>query len=151
MGPFEDWQIWFIAGISFITLETLIPGFVIAGVGIACLFAALGAYVGMGHGLQGLILFTGAGLFFLTIRPIVMKYLYASNSDTRTNTAALIGKIAIVTKPIVPHTTEGRVSVEGSSWIGISLDNTNIEQGEITEIVEVSGTTLTVKRKETVQ
>ncbi len=151
MGAFEDWQLWFIAGIAFITLETLIPGFVLAGVGIACLFSALAAYMGMGHGVQGLILFSAVGLFFLTIRPIAMKLLYSSGTDTKTNVAALIGKTAIVTKSIRPHTTEGRVSVEGSSWIGISRDNTSIEQGDITEIVEVSGTTLTVKRKETVQ
>lgn len=145
---FQNWQLWFIAGISLLSLEALIPGFILAGIGVSCLLSALVAYFGLGAGIQGLILFSGSALFFLTIRPFALKFLYPSTPETRTNAEALIGETAIVVEEINPNTLQGRVSIAGSSWIGISSDNTIINEDTLTEIVSVSGATLTVKRKE---
>jgi len=144
----QIWQIWFIAGISLLTLETLIPGFVLAGVGISCLISALASYFGLGPGIQGLILFSGSGLFFITIRPLALKFLYPSKPENQTNAAALIGKTAMVMEMIDPKMKLGRVSTGGSYWIGISSDNTIIEADTLVEIVAISGATLTVKRKD---
>jgi len=148
LDSFQNWELWSIAGISLITLEALVPGFVLAGIGISCLLSALASYLGMGTEVQGLILLSGSGLFFISIRPIALKFLYPSTPETKTNAAALLGKMAIVTERIDPDTQKGRVCAEGSYWIGVSADQTIINEKEITEIVSVTGATLTVKRKE---
>jgi len=143
----EDWQIWFIAGIVLVILEIFIPGFVIAGVGIACLVSALASYLGMGYGIQGLVLISVTMFFFMTIRPIFVKFVYASDRS-KTNVDALIGKTGRVITRIDPHTQRGRVLVDGEDWKGVPEESDTFEKNAQVEIVSVSGTKLIVKRKE---
>lgn len=143
----EDWQLWFIVGIGLVIFETFIPGFVLAGVGIACLVSALASYLGMGYGIQGLILIGVTVLFFATIRPIFVRLVYSSPGNTRTNVDALTGKSGLVMTRIDPVTKKGRVLVDGEDWKGVSEGPDALEQNERVEVVRVSGTKLIVKRK----
>lgn len=148
MDLVEDWQIWIIVGMALVILETFIPGFVIAGVGIACLFSGLAAYWGLGYGIQGLILIGVTMLFFVTIRPVFVKFMYTSPDRTKTNVDALIGKTGRVITRIDSHTRRGRVLVDGEDWKGVPEESDIFEENAQVEIVNVSGTKLIIKRKE---
>ncbi|MFQ5544309.1 MAG: NfeD family protein, partial [Nitrospiria bacterium] len=144
MGLMEDWQTWMTVGVVLIVFETFIPGFVIAGVGIACLVSALASYWGLGYGIQGLSLVGVTLLFFVTIRPVFVKFVYDSSGRTKTNTDALIGKTGRVTTRIDPHAGRGRVLVDGEDWRGVSEEPNIIEKNAAVEVVSVSGTKLIV-------
>lgn len=148
MGLMEDWQIWIILGMALVILEIFIPGFVIAGVGIACLVSGLASYWGLGYGIQGATLIGVTMLFFVTIRPLFVKFVYDSSGRTKTNVDALIGKTGRVTTRIDSRTGRGRVQVDGEDWKGVPEGSDPLEKNTQVEIVSVSGAKLIVKRKE---
>lgn len=68
-------------------------------------------------------------------------------SDTKTNVDAIIGKTGIV-KSRIGKDTSGLVKVGNEEWRAISEDSINIEEGEDITVVDVTGVTLIVKKKD---
>ena len=98
----ELWHLWIILGVIFLIIEIFTPGFIVATFGLGCFVAAIPAYLDA-HFLWQLLAFSVATvIFFLTVRPLYLKYLYPKDKQIPTNVDALVGQIGIVLEPISP-------------------------------------------------
>ena len=67
------WLIWLSVGIVLGILELFTPGFFLVGVGVSMAITAIPAALSMALWVQLLVLIISLVLFFLLIRPLVMK------------------------------------------------------------------------------
>lgn len=137
---------WIIAGIVLLIAEMFIPGFAVAALGIAGIAAGIVAIAGAGLNVQLIVFAVVSLIVFITVRPIVLRYMDRHDGQVRTNADALIGRIAIVSERIDPQTKTGRVNVHGDNWRAIPVDNAVSEPGQNVQVVRVEGTKLYVKR-----
>ena len=80
----------------------------------------------------------------ILIKPLVKRKMFTETIPT--NADALIGKIAVVTASISLN-YPGAVKIEGIEWTAICNDEDSYEIGDLVEIVEIKGNTMTIKRK----
>jgi membrane protein implicated in regulation of membrane protease activity len=137
--------IWVVLGIALLIAEVFIPGFAVAAFGLACIAAGICAFLDWGLNVQ-LMTFAAVTLFvFVTIRPLVLRYLDAHGGHFRTNVGALVGKVGVVSQCLDPASHTGRVVVEGDDWRAIPIDGSPLESGRQVEVVGVQGTRLFVR------
>ena len=136
------WLIWLSAGIILSILEVFTPGFFIVGIGVSLAIAALPAALGLPFWVQLLVCGAMILIFFLLVRPLVMKIPHSDSK--KTGTAALIGEEGIVVETIT-RIEGGRVKVGGEVWKAKS-DET-IEKDLLVVVTGVEGVTLNVRRK----
>ena len=136
------WLIWLSAGIILAILEVFTPGFFIVGIGVSLAIAALPAALGLPFWVQLLVCGAMILIFFLLVRPLVMKIPHSDSK--KTGTAALIGEEGIVVETIT-RIEGGRVKVGGEVWKAKS-DET-IEKELLVVVTGVEGVTLNVRRK----
>ncbi len=139
------WQIWIIVALALFIVEIFTPTFFAASIGIGCLFAGLGALVGLGTELQVLLFCVGGLLSFFLARPLMMKYAYNNSEDIKTNNHALIGKVGLVSSDIDQALNQGRVAIDGDDWKAVSHDGSPIAAGTRVEVLKVDSIVLTVK------
>jgi len=145
----EAWHWWLIAAIILIALEIFTSDFLFAGMGIACLGAAVAAGFNTGLPIQ-LGAFAGTAISALCfVRPTVLRHLHQSGEDFPSNVDGLTGQIGTVT--IAAGSTEqpGRVKIGGEEWRAISHQGDLLEEGTIVEVVSVDSATLRVCRRKT--
>lgn len=136
------WLIWLSAGIILAILEVFTPGFFIVGIGVSLAITALPAALGLPFCVQLLVCGAMILIFFLLVRPLVMKIPHSDSK--KTGTAALIGEEGIVVETIT-RIEGGRVKVGGEVWKAKS-DET-IEKDLLVVVTGVEGVTLNVRRK----
>lgn len=84
-------------------------------------------------------------MMMVIIRPIAKKYL--KTNIVSTNYDRVIGKHALVTKPIDAD-TKGEVKVLSTFWSASSIDNSPLSPGEYCEVLAVEGAHLVVGKIE---
>ena len=138
----EIWLIWIIAGVIFFIIELFTPMLFFLNLAFACLLAAIGAYFDIAFVWQMFIFVGMAVLLLIFLRPILMKNI--STSDTQTGIESkYIGQNA---KTIMPtNNLEGRIAIYGEEWIARS------ENGEIpadcdVKIIKNDGTIFYVEK-----
>ena len=136
------WLIWLSAGIILAILEVFTPGFFIVGIGVSLVITALPAAMGLPFWVQLLVCGVMILIFFLLVRPLVMKIPHSDSK--KTGTAALMGEEGIVVETIT-RIEGGRVKVGGEVWKAKS-DET-IEKDLLVVVTGVEGVTLNVRRK----
>jgi len=136
---------WVVAGMVLLIAEIFVPGFAVAAFGLACLAAGASAFLGWGTNAQLLTFAATTAFVFLTIRPVVLRYLDAHGGRVRTNVGGLIGKTGVVSQRIDPASHTGRVVVEGDDWRAIPVDEEPLETGRQVQVVGVEGTKLFVR------
>ena len=136
------WLIWLSAGIILAILEVFTPGFFIVGIGVSLVITALPAALGLPFWVQLLVCGVMILIFFLLVRPLVMKIPHSDSK--KTGTAALMGEEGIVVETIT-RIEGGRVKVGGEVWKAKS-DET-IEKDLLVVVTGVEGVTLNVRRK----
>ena len=136
------WLIWLSAGIILAILEVFPPGFFIVGIGVSLVITALPAALGLPFWVQLLVCGVMILIFFLLVRPLVMKIPHSDSK--KTGTAALMGEEGIVVETIT-RIEGGRVKVGGEVWKAKS-DET-IEKDSLVIVTGVEGVTLNVRRK----
>ena len=107
------WLIWLSAGIILAILEVFTPGFFIVGIGVSLVITALPAALGLPFWVQLLVCGVMILIFFLLVRPLVMKIPHSASK--KTGTAALMGEEGIVVETIT-RIEGGRVKVGGEVW-----------------------------------
>lgn len=119
--------------------------------GLTTIWFAIGAVAAIIAALAGAEVIVQVMLFiivsFITLvltRPIAVKYL--RKNTLKTNVDELIGKTAVITKPIIDENNIGEVKIEGEIWLAKSVDGKMIKEGEIVKVVEVNGVKLIVKK-----
>ena len=136
------WLIWLSAGIILAILEVFTPGFFIVGIGVSLVITALPAALGLPFWVQLLVCGVMILIFFLLVRPLVMKIPHSDSK--KTGTAALMGEEGIVVETIT-RIEGGRVKVGGELWKAKS-DET-IKKDSLVIVTGVEGVTLNVRRK----
>ena len=123
-----DWVIWAIAAVALAIGEIFTPGlFFLGPVALAAVAAALMALIGLGLVVQLIVFIVGSIASLAFLRPIARSHLRMPAS-TRTGTAALVGRKALVLQRVDLH--GGRVRIGGEEWSARSFfDEQVLEPG----------------------
>jgi len=145
-GEFEmgAWLTWAILGLLLMALEMVTPSFFIIFFGIGALAASAVAALGYGIIVQLLAFVVTTLTCFVFLRKYTLKM--QGGPTTATNYEALVGKLGIVTKTIALETGLGQVRVRGEDWSALAETSAEIAQGEMVEVLAVSGVRLVVRR-----
>ncbi len=141
---FEIWHYWTIAAVLFFVLEIFLSAFVLASVGIGCLFAMAGAFFGLDFVYQLLLLIAGILIGFAGIRPFMQHYAWRTAKETATNYQALIGRIGKVCDAIDTEDS-GHVMLDGDTWKAVSHDGSAIAAGTKVKVTAINSIIVTVK------
>lgn len=141
----EPWVVWALATLFLFILEVFVPGFFLACLGVGCLCAGLSSIFQTEPAIQLFVFAMTTLITLFGLRPFFLKYLYKEEDGTRTNTGALIGKNAVVTKEIQPVHGLGRVKVGGEDWKGESIDGQPIPAGVLVIVERVEGNKVLVR------
>ena len=145
LNELSAWHIWMIVGILLFIIEIFTPAFLAGTAGLGCFAAALIAFIGLGIEWQIVAFTLTVILVYITIRPLVRKYLSSKTPELRTNVDKLIGNTAKVVERIDPAGDAGRVMIFGDNWRAETISASPLEVGTRVEVLEVQGTTLIVK------
>jgi membrane protein implicated in regulation of membrane protease activity len=134
--------IWLIVAVVFAVVEALT-------LGITSIWFAAGALAAFGLALIGMsfpiqvasFVIVSVALLVFT-RPIASKMLNVGKE--KTNVAAIIGKVGIVTKSMDRFST-GQVKVGGQVWTALGEAGSELQEGDSVEVVGVEGVKLIVK------
>jgi len=135
--------LWLIAAVLLGIGELLTPGlFFLGPVALAAVGAAITAGVGGGIVLQ-LIVFIGVSLASLAfLRPIARRHVHMP-ALTRTGTAALVGKKALVVQRV--DADGGLVRIGGEEWSARAFfEEQTLEPGARVEVAKIEGATALV-------
>ncbi len=139
------WVVWAVVAAALGVGELLTPGlFFLGPVALAAAAAAVAAALGGGT-IAALIVFLVCSALSLGIlRPIARAHLHVP-VISRTGTAALVGRKAVVTRKVDVH--GGRVRIGGEEWTARSyVDGEEIAEGTPVDVVEIQGATALVMR-----
>jgi membrane protein implicated in regulation of membrane protease activity len=135
------WLVWAIVAAALGIGELLTPGlFFLGPVALAAVAAAVAAALGGGSIAAVLVFLICAVLSLLVLRPIARAHVHLP-AISRTGTAALVGRRAVVTRKVDVH--GGRVRIGGEEWTArafIDGDETSVD------VVEIQGATALVMR-----
>ena len=96
-----------------------------------------------------LLIFTIISVLLLIFtRPIALKKLAVKRAAT--NSDSIIGKKVAVTEKITPL-NKGAIKVNGLVWTATTQDGSELDVGELCEIVSIEGATAVVKKADSVQ
>lgn len=143
----EVWHLWCIGALLLFILEVFTSGFGVLCFSVGFLGSAVAAGCGAGMNVQIFVFGGISGLFFVLVRPLLLKY-FSPKTAVRTNTEALIGRQGIVSETIDNEKNEGRVKVDGDDWRAVTSDHAVIPAQERVEIIGVESIVLTVKKLE---
>jgi membrane protein implicated in regulation of membrane protease activity len=135
--------LWLIAAVLLAIGELLTPGmFFLGPVALAAVGAAVTAGVGAGIVLQ-LIVFIAVSIASLAfLRPIARRHVHMP-ALTRTGTAALVGRTALVLQQV--DANGGRVRIGGEEWSARAFfEEQTLEPGARVEIAKIEGATALV-------
>jgi membrane protein implicated in regulation of membrane protease activity len=135
--------LWLIAAVLLAIGELLTPGlFFLGPVALAAVGAAITAGVGGGIVLQ-LIVFIAVSLASLAfLRPIARRHIHMPEL-TRTGTAALVGKKALVLQRV--DANGGLVRIGGEEWSARAFfEEQTLEPGARVEVAKIEGATALV-------
>ena len=140
----DAWVIWLIAACALAVGEVLTMDLFLAPFAAGAVLAMVAALVGLSGGVQLAVFLVGAGLFFVTLRPIARRHL-RSTPSLRTGTAALVGREAVVIDQIAGDGGNGSVKLEGEVWTARAYDrDAVIEPGTLVQVMEIQGATALV-------
>jgi len=140
--------LWFLAGVAFLAVEFIVPGFILIFFMAGCWITGLTVWViDIGLTTQ-IIIFTVSSLVLLfTLRTYSLKTFKGTTIDNIdvNNTDPKIGKTAIVTKEITPG-MPGEIKAMGSFWRAVADTDIAIGQAVVIENQESEdGLTFKVK------
>jgi membrane protein implicated in regulation of membrane protease activity len=137
------WWVWVIVAVGLAIGEIFTPGlFFLGPVALAAAAAALAAAVGAGSVISLLVFIAGSLASLLFLRPIARRHVHLP-AISRTGTAALVGRKAVVTRRV--DAVDGRVRIGGEEWTARPfLDGESFDEGQAVEVVEIQGATALV-------
>jgi membrane protein implicated in regulation of membrane protease activity len=145
ISPIFPWAVWLIAAAALGIGEVLTPGlFFLGPLAVAALTAAVVAALGTGS-VGGFVAFIVAAVLSIAVlRPLARRHIRMP-AISRTGTAALVGKKAIVLQEV--DGSGGRVKIGGEEWSARPfLDGEALHAGEHVEVAQIEGATALVLR-----
>lgn len=136
--------IWLIASGVMLILEIFTVSFFLFFPGIAAFIVFICALLGLSLNGQIIVFITTTILLIIFIRPLVTKLF--KTKDVPMNSGSVIGKNAVVIKPIDNIHKTGQVKVAGEVWSAISSDGEIIEIESMVIIESINGVNLVVRK-----
>jgi membrane protein implicated in regulation of membrane protease activity len=138
------WVWWTIAGVAFAVGEMAIMGFALAPFAGGSFVAALFALAGAGTAVSIVVFAVITALLFLFVRPVARRHV-RQPPETRTGTAALIGRSGMVLERIANDEGVGVVKIDGEVWTARAYDEDEvIEAGKRVQVIQIKGATALV-------
>jgi membrane protein implicated in regulation of membrane protease activity len=140
-----DWAVWAIAAAALAIGEVLTPGlFFLGPLAVAAVAAALVAALGAGS-VGALLAFIAVSVLCIAVlRPLARRHIRLP-AISRTGTAALVGKRALVLEQV--DGSGGRVKIGGEEWSARPfLEGEALRAGEQVEVAQIEGATALVLR-----
>ncbi len=143
-----SFSIWLGLGFFFLATEFLVPGLVMAFVGLGALTVAFSIYLGYIDSLiqQFLIFFISSIIYLIPLRFLVISFVPTNRrKENIDEDEEVIGRIVEIVSDI--NSDEfGRIEYSGSSWKACSEGGQTILKGEKAKIVGRDNITLIVKK-----
>src|ERR671930_1172810 len=132
------WVIWAIVAVALGVGEILTPGlFFLGPVALAAAAAAVTAALGGGAALALIVFIAGSVASLALLRPVARRHVRLP-ALARTGTDALVGRKAVVVRPV--DAIGGRVRIGGEEWSARTfLDDQVYEEGARVEVVQIEG------------
>jgi membrane protein implicated in regulation of membrane protease activity len=138
-----EWLVWAIVAVALAVGEILTPGmFFLGPVALAAVAAAVVAAVGGGTALSLIVFIVGSVASLALLRPIARRHVRMP-AIARTGTDALVGRRAVVLRPV--DAEGGRIRIGGEEWSARAyLDGESFAEGARVEVVKIEGATALV-------
>ncbi len=139
----DAWVIWLVLGVALAVGEILTLGLFLAPFAIGAGGAAIVAGVGGGLVPQVAVFSVLTVATFLTLRPIAKRHL-RQTSATKTGTAALVGRTAVVIAALEGPEMAGQVRLDGEIWSARGAGLEVVPIGATVTVLEIQGATAVV-------
>ena len=137
--------IWLCVLITSIIVEALVPGLVSIWFVPAALVAIVLDFFNIPTSIQSIV-FLAISLALIVLSKTIWKKYVSKNRIEPTNSDALIGKPAVVTKTIDNINSLGEVKINGQYWSARSETDENIDVGSIVTVSSIVGVKLICKK-----
>ena len=137
------WAIWLILCGVFLLIEIFNISFLLIWPGIGAFFAFVTSLLTDSIEIQIAVFVISTTLMIIFMKPLVKK-LFKTKDNIKTNSDAIIGKKGVVVKEIIPLEQNGQVKVAGQLWSAITNDESQISINEIIKVIKVDGVKLVV-------
>lgn len=139
----DAWVIWIVLAVAFavgeiLTISFFLAPFAVGGFGAAAVAAAGGGLVAQVAVFAALTV----AVFFL-LRPVAKRHL-RQTSETKTGTAALVGRTAIVTAALEGPEMSGQIRLDGEIWTARGAGLDAVPVGTTVTVLEIQGATAVV-------
>lgn len=133
---------WIVAALVLGIVELLTVDLFFLTLAIASLLAGGSAALGLPIWAQITVFVVASILMLLLVRPWARRHLAKTTPDVATNAQGLVGKIAIVTRPLLGPA--GRVRLDGEEWSAKGHDGAVFPVGTQVRVVNIEGATAVV-------
>jgi membrane protein implicated in regulation of membrane protease activity len=138
------WVWWTIAGVALAVGEMAIMGFFLGPFAGGAFVAAIFSLAGAGAAPSIVAFAVITALLFLFVRPVAQRHVHQP-PETRTGTAALIGRSGLVLERIANDEGVGCVKIDGEVWTARAYDEDDIiEAGKRVQVIQIRGATALV-------
>jgi membrane protein implicated in regulation of membrane protease activity len=139
----NQWLWWIGAALALGLVEVASLDLVFLMLSIAALAASGAALAGGSFTVQVLVFAASAGLLLLVVRPVAVRRLKPPASSQLTNTAAHVGRSALVLDTVTDRS--GRVKLVGEEWSARSAEKgRTFAVDETVRVVAIDGATAVV-------
>jgi membrane protein implicated in regulation of membrane protease activity len=143
----EPWVLWLIAAVVLGIGEIATMGFFLAPFAAGALVAALVSAAGTGTAITLIVFLLVSIAALAALRPIARSH-RKMPALSRTGTAALVGRQAMVVERIANDEGVGCVKLDGEVWTARAYDQDDIiEEGRRVHVVEIRGATALVSEE----
>lgn len=138
-----QWLWWAGAALALGLIEIASLDLVFSMLALAAVAAAGAAYLGVGFVGQVFVFIFTALLLLAVLRPIALRKLKPPEEGQRTNTAAHVGRTAIVLSEV--SDAAGLVKLAGEEWSARTTTGTVFPSGARVSVVRIEGATAVVE------
>lgn len=145
-----NFSIWALLAIMFIALEAFIPGlFFFLALSFGCIAGGLVSLYFPDPAIQASTTLLASLAFFFILKRLTegQKLSRFEEKNSNSNIDALVGEKAVILKKIASGNV-GSVKLGGETWRAKSLEQKDLEVGQIVVVIKVDGNKLMVKKLE---
>lgn len=139
----EATLIWVVLGVALAAGEVLTLSLFVAPFSVGSFGAAITSAVGGGLVPQLAVFSVLTVATFWALRPIAKRHL-RQTTETKTGTAALIGRTAVVVTALEGPEMAGQVRLDGETWTARSAGLEAVPVGSTVTVLEIQGATAVV-------
>jgi membrane protein implicated in regulation of membrane protease activity len=143
----DPWVLWLIAAVLLAIGEIATMGFFLAPFAAGALVAMVTSAAGAGTAINLIVFLVISVVALGALRPVARSH-RRQPALSRTGTAALVGKHAMVLERIANDEGVGCVRLDGEVWTARAYDEDDvIEQGKRVQVIEIRGATALVSEE----